>query len=48
MELRRLEGEELERTLAELVRAIVASLDPELPGSHRPPKRSITSTQVAW
>jgi predicted nucleotidyltransferase len=29
VELRRLEGEELERTLAALVQAIVASLDPE-------------------
>jgi predicted nucleotidyltransferase len=29
MQLQRLEGAELERTLADLVRAIVASLDPE-------------------
>lgn len=29
MQLRRLEGAELDRTLAQLVRAIVASLDPE-------------------
>ncbi len=29
MELQRLEGEELEHTLAALTRAIVASLDPE-------------------